>query len=99
MSCLLNRLWLPLRTPYWLKRGRGIRHYSAPDTSVSVSICSLALNQSKTGLVHRHRSNFLDALFVRRDSKTEDRDIFNERPTREEQSIAFSAPTHGKPGP
>jgi len=34
-----------------------------------------------------------------RDNKSGDRDVFNERPTREEQSIAAAAPATGKGGP
>jgi peptidylprolyl isomerase domain and WD repeat-containing protein 1 len=37
--------------------------------------------------------------FAIRDSKTGDRDVFNERPTREEQSIATATPSKSGPSP
>lgn len=38
-------------------------------------------------------------MYSHRDTKSGDRDVFNERPTREEQNIATAAPTAGKGGP
>ena len=41
----------------------------------------------------------MKADYMYRDDKSGDRDIFNERPTREEQTVATSAAAPGKSGP
>lgn len=67
-----------------------IRRCSVLDTSGSGSISLAALSQSASN----PRSLTLKAQqLVYRDEKSGDRDVFNERPTRDEATVASAAPT------
>ena len=80
---MVFRQWLLPLILFLLTKASGIPSSSVAAISASGSICSLAPSQSKLVL---YLPCFRPLIDTR--DKSGDRDIFNERPTREEQSVA-----------
>lgn len=92
------RQWQPRQTPSSQKKPPEIQPCFVPDTNDPDSTCSLALGPSacySLDTMIEYLTQRL-AFFTDRDSAIGDRDVFNERPTREEQSVASTA--HGTAG-
>jgi hypothetical protein len=80
------RLWPHLPIQYSQTKATGIQFFSVLVTSVNGSTCSLAQSLSKPLAPSSKLKPTNQPAFYR--DKSGDRDIFNERPTREEQSVA-----------
>ena len=97
LTDVFHRPWPLPRILSWLTRPLVIRPSSVQATRNRGFTCSHALSRSMSSSFPL-RARILMLFSSCRDSKVTDRDIFNEKPTREEQSIA-TASVVGKGGP
>ena len=93
----LLRQWLRQPIPFWLKKDNEIQPFSALATRNQDSICSRVQSQS-TYITFICSSSSYGLIFCR-DNKSGERDVFNERPTREEQSVAATIGQRTGPSP
>lgn len=83
------RLWPRQTTPFLLKRDNGTQYYIVQAINAHGSTCSLVWNPSEFPDLLLDNKKLTLGLSNR--DKSGDRDIFNERPTREEQSVASAS--------
>lgn len=96
ISTYTRRPWLPPQTPSSLRKPCATPRWSAPATSGSASTCSPApsLSALYPSLYLHHPK--LTPVYVHRDEKSGDRDVFNERPTADERTVASGSAASSK---